>query len=155
MPKWVKPVIITVAAVIGGSLLYWQMSQGESLLRLNGYSYHFTVMRSDAERAKGLSGTKSLSSDQAMIFVFPQDGSLPMWMKDMNYPIDMVWLNDDKEVVYTVKDAEPSSYNAVDPSKSTQFASPTSAHYVIELPSGTIDRTGIKSGEPAGLPSNI
>jgi uncharacterized membrane protein (UPF0127 family) len=155
MPKWIKPLLITLAVLVGGSVLYWQLNQGASLLRLDGHSYQITVARSDAELSKGLSGTKSLASDQAMVFAFSKDGSQPIWMKDMNYPIDIVWLDDNNEVVYTVKNAQPSSYNKADPSKSQMFQSPTSAHYVIELPSGTIDSTGIKNGDPAGLPSGI
>jgi len=103
-------------------------------------------MRTDAQLQKGLSGTKNLPADQAMVFDFPSDGQWGMWMKDMNYPIDMVWLNAKREVVYTVKNAQPSSY------PKTIFKPTVAARYVIELPSGTIEKTGIKNGDPAGLP---
>jgi len=149
MPGWVKVVGFFLFVIIGGTVLWWQMQQDESLLRLDGQSYHITVMRTDAQLQKGLSGTKSLPQGEAMLFDFPSDSQWGMWMKDMNYPIDMVWLNDSREVVYTVKNAQPSSY------PKTIFKPSVPARYVIELPSGTIEKTGIKNGDPAGLPSEI
>jgi uncharacterized membrane protein (UPF0127 family) len=148
VPRWVKAVFITLAIIAGATWLWWQMTVDESILRLNGVSYHVSVMRTEAELEQGLSGTDSLGADQAMVFVFPRGDKWGMWMKDMKYPIDMVWLNNNKQVVYTVKNAQPASYpNAFKPS--------TISRYVIELPSGTIDQTGIKIGDPAGLPSGV
>lgn len=131
------------------------MSEDQSTLRLDGVLYHISIMRTDAQLQKGLSGTSSLPSGDAMLFVFPQNEQPRMWMKDMNYPIDMVWLNDDKEVVHVEKDVKPSTYDKVDPSKSTTFQSDSPAHYVIEFPAGTIDKTHIKNSDPVGLPSGV
>jgi len=148
IPGWAKAAALVLLLLISGTVLWWRMSQGESLLRLDGQSYQFTVMRTDAELEKGLSGTKSLASNQAMVFAFPHDDKWSMWMKGMNYPIDIVWLNVDKEVIYTVKDAQPSSY----PQK---FTPDQAAKYVIELPSGTVAKLGIQNGDPAGLPAGV
>jgi uncharacterized membrane protein (UPF0127 family) len=149
LPGWAKIVGFFLLAAIGGTVLWWQLQHDESLLRLDGHSYHMTTMRTEAELQKGLSGTKSLPAGEAMLFVFPRDDQWGMWMKDMNYPIDMVWLNSSKQVVYTVKNAQPSSY------PKTIYKPTVPARYVIELPSGTIDMTGIKNGDPAGLPSEV
>ncbi len=135
-----------------GDFLWLQMQAQGSELRLRGHSYHMTIQRTDAEREKGLSGSANLPQNEAMLFVFPRDGKWGMWMKDMTYPIDMVWLDSDKNVIYTVKNAEPSSYPKV-------FMPDKNARYVIELASGTIERTGITKGDtmsdPAGIPSGI
>mgnify|MGYP001581369878 FL=1 len=108
-----------------------------------------TVMRTEAERARGLSGTSSLSADQAMLFVFPNDDKWAIWMKDMKYPIDIVWLDNSGQVVHTVKNAQPSGY------PKEQFRPASNSRYVIELASGTIEQTGIKNGDLAGLPSGV
>lgn len=148
MPRWAKAAFVLLAIIIGGTVLWWQMDQDGSLLRLDGQSYHITVMRTDDELQKGLSGTDSLPAGQAMVFAFARDDTWAMWMKDMKYPIDMVWLNDDKEVVYSVKNAQPSSYPK-------RFQPNVAARYVIELPSGTIDKTDIRNGDAAGLPAGV
>lgn len=147
--KWARGAIVVVAIVAGLTWLWWQMTSQQQVVQLHGHLYGMTVMRTDEELQRGLSGTQSLPADQAMLFVFPTDDKWAMWMKDMNYPIDMVWLGDDKKVVYMVKNAQPSSY------PKTQFKPDTNTRYVIELPSGTIERTGIAIGDPAGLPSGV
>ena len=147
--KLIKSVLIVIAVVVGVAALLWQMNNQHQVLQLHGNTYHMTVLRTPDELTRGLSGSSSLGQDQAMLFVFPQDDEWAMWMKDMNYPIDMVWLDSNREVVYLVKDAQPSSY------PKTQFKPDEKARYVIELASGTIERTGIAIGDPAGLPSGI
>jgi uncharacterized membrane protein (UPF0127 family) len=147
--RWVKRAIIVLAIIIGITALWWQMNSQQQVIRLHGNTYHMTVLREPDELTRGLSGTESLGQDQAMLFVFPQVSKWAIWMKDMNYPIDIVWLDSDGQVVYLVKDAQPSSY------PKTQFTPDKPARYVIELPSGTIERTGIVIGDPAGLPSGV
>jgi uncharacterized membrane protein (UPF0127 family) len=149
MPRWAKPALFVAIAAVGAGFLWWQQAQGQSQLRLDGHRYAVSIMRTDDELERGLSGTDNLPAGQAMLFAFPRDDKWAMWMKDMKYPIDMVWLSSDKLVVYTVKNAQPSSY------PTTQFSPPVNARYVIELPSGTIEQTGIKIGDPAGMPSGV
>jgi uncharacterized membrane protein (UPF0127 family) len=108
-----------------------------------------TVMRTQAELTRGLSGTDSLAADQAMLFVFSHDDKWAIWMKDMKYPIDIVWLDSGGQVIHTVKNAQPSGY------PKEQFRPGSSSRYVIELASGTIEQTGIKNGDLAGLPSGV
>ncbi len=148
MPRWAKAVAIVLVVIVGATILWWQMSYDESSLRLDGHRYHVSIMRTDAELQKGLSGTSSLPEGNAMLFAFPYSNRWSIWMKDMKYPIDIIWLNAQKQVIYTVRDAQPSSYP-------NTFKPDQLARYVIEFPSGTIERTGIKNGDPVGLPSSI
>src|SRR3990167_10091001 len=71
------------------------------------------VVIDEAERTKGLSGSQPLSGDQAMLFVFPAEDTWGIWMKEMNYPIDIVWLDKDKTVQHIVENAQPSSYPSI------------------------------------------
>ncbi len=149
MKKWVGWAIVALVVIAGAHLLSWKLSYDHSMLKLGGATYHMTVRQTEAEREKGLSGSESLPAGQAMVFVFPRDSKWGIWMKDMNYPIDIIWLDSDRTVVHTVKNAQPSSY------PDTIFTPDIDSRYVIELPSGTIERTGITKGDPAGMPSGI
>lgn len=149
MKRWVGTIIVTLAVVAGGAFLTWKMTYDQSTVKLHGQTFHMTVLREEDELRKGLSGTDSLPAGEAMLFVFPSDSKWGIWMKDMKYPIDIVWLNANREVVHLVKDAQPSSY------PDTTFTPDKDARYVIELASGTIERTGISIGDPAGMPSGI
>ncbi len=134
--------------IVGTTILWLQINRDESSLVIADQHYHATVLRTEAELQKGLSGTKSLPDDQAMLFVFPYSNQWSIWMKDMNYPIDIVWLDARSQVVHTVKNAQPSSYPE-------RFTPGVSARYVIELSSGTVERIGIENGDSVRLPSGV
>lgn len=144
MKRWADILVASLAVVVGGAFLWWQMTMDQPRVILRDTTYHVSVMRTEAELQKGLSGTDSLPTGQAMLFVFSDDAKWTMWMKDMKYPIDIVWLDANANVVYTVKKAQPSSYPKT-------FGPVTDSRYVIELPSGTIEQTGISIGDKAQL----
>lgn len=146
---WGMRLTAAVLVVAGISYLLWQMNDTQQVLRLHGYTYRATILRTPDELVRGLSGTNILPKDHAAVFVFPRNDRWAIWMKDMQYPIDIVWLNSNKQVIHMVKEIQPSSYPKFQPQPDTP------ARYVIELPSGTIERTGIALGDPAGLPSGV
>ena len=56
----------------------------------------------DATRAKGLMFRKTLAENAGMLFVFPVLDFQNFWMKNTLIPLDMIWLNEHKEVIYFV-----------------------------------------------------
>lgn len=94
-----------------------------------------------AARGKGLGGVTSLGPRDAMILVFPSDDTWKIWMKDMQVPIDIVWLSKDRRVVYSVTN--------VSPDNSDTFTPDAPARYVVELPAGTVTSQNIKTGRTA------
>ncbi|MCI5108745.1 MAG: DUF192 domain-containing protein [Candidatus Pacebacteria bacterium] len=109
-------------------------------LNLRENTINLEVASDYSLRIKGLSGRESLSSDTGMLFVFPEDGLHGIWMKDMNFSIDIIWLSSDFEVVNFKKHVSPDTYP-------TTFKPTSPARYVIEISNGSIDRFGIKIGE--------
>ena len=61
-------------------------------VKLGSGVFSLTVADTEASRIQGLSGTPSLSPNGGMLFDFEADGAHGIWMKDMKYPIDIVWL---------------------------------------------------------------
>ncbi|MEK7132690.1 MAG: DUF192 domain-containing protein [Patescibacteria group bacterium] len=91
-------------------------------------------------RAKGLGGQTRLAPDEGMLFVFDSDAKYQFWMKDMRFPIDILWLSDKGEVVDIRENASPATYPAV-------FAPNSPARYVLELPAGFAKENGVSIGE--------
>lgn len=57
------------------------------------------VADTDESRQKGLMWRQSMPTDQGMLFVFEQNYPHSFWMKNTLIPLDMVWLNEDFQVV--------------------------------------------------------
>ncbi len=49
-------------------------------------------------RTQGLSGRSSLGENAGMFFLFPKAGMYGFWMKDMLFPIDIIWISHDRVV---------------------------------------------------------
>lgn len=97
------------------------------------------VANTPALREKGLSGHAPLGAGEGMLFVFGQDVTDGFWMKDMLFPIDIIWIDAEGRVVTVVPDATPESYPEV-------FYPTKPARYVLEVPAGFAQMHGIAEG---------
>lgn len=112
-------------------------------LTISGTTFDVKVAATESVRHKGLSGTKHLDLTEGMLFVFERDDKWGIWMKDMFIPIDILWLDKDKKIIYIVKQADPSSYPF------TTYSPSKPARYVVELAAGTVARKNLKIGDVA------
>lgn len=132
-----------IVAVIGLRVFMPQVSPSTTNIRLGEAEFTARIASSEADRQRGLSGTSELPEGRAMLFVYEQDGRPGIWMKDMSYPIDIVWLNSDKIVVDYKDNISPDTYPEF------IFKPKEAARYVVELPSGTIEEASILVGQAA------
>ena len=65
------------------------------------------VMANDADRAMGLMFRPSLPMDRGLLFVFDHADFHGFWMKNCRFPIDMVWLDESRKVVYIAESVPP------------------------------------------------
>jgi len=91
-------------------------------------------------RAQGLSGKESLAEDTGMLFVFEEEGVYPFWMKGMNFPIDIIWIDENYQIVDITKNAAPESYPQT-------FSPKKPIKYVLEIGAGLTDQYEIDTGE--------
>lgn len=99
------------------------------------------IASTEIARETGLSNKSELKPDQALLMVFPSEDIQGIFIKNMKFPIDVVWLNKDKRVVYIVKNFSP------DDSATRYTIKP--AKYVIELPAGTVESKAISTNDLA------
>ena len=140
--EWVIVLLLLLAVVLTGLVALQPLLRPSATLRLGDGLYATQIVQTEAQRERGLSGTTSLAPDQAMLFVFDRSDTWGIWMKDMQYPIDVVWLNEQKQVVYSVSNMQPNSYPQV-------FHPKQPARYVVELPAGAIVSKAIHTGAVA------
>lgn len=96
------------------------------------------------ERERGLSGREPLKKSEGMLFLFEEPGLHAFWMKDMKFSIDILWLNEQKQVVHIAPNVSPDSYPQ-------RFVSKAPALYVLEVPAGFAAAHGIQNGYYAEL----
>jgi uncharacterized membrane protein (UPF0127 family) len=104
-----------------------------------GVDIHVRVANTDKTRELGLSHFKTLAKNEGILFSFPQVGIYPFWMKDMNFPLDIIWIDENSTIVDRVINADPSSYPK-------SFIPQHVARYVLEIPAGTADQYGLIVG---------
>lgn len=74
---------------------------------VNGIKLVADIAETNDQRAKGLSVKDTLNENEAMLFVFSTAREYPFWMKDMKFPIDIIWISENHEVVYVEDSLEP------------------------------------------------
>ncbi len=93
------------------------------------------VAKTGEEKARGLSFRNCLNPGSGMLFSYELPGDYCYWMKDMNFPIDMIWLDEEKRVVTIKNSVLPSTYpQSFCPDKPTR--------YVLEVSSGYAQQAG-------------
>lgn len=102
------------------------------------------IAHTDAQRKQGLSGTDPLGANEGMLFVYPAVGRHGIWMKDMRYSIDIIWLSKDKKVIDSRESVSPSTYPEV-------FLPGEDAQYVLEVPAGFVKSQNILTGTTASF----
>jgi len=117
----------------------------DGLLFLRDETIAIAIVREETERIRGLSGQKSIGEREGLLLVFPETDFHGIWMRDMNFAIDIIWLDDDFRVVDVKEGASPESFRSVFDAE--VFRPDTPARYVLEVRAGTARSIGISVGD--------
>lgn len=104
------------------------------------------VMVKDEDRAMGLMFRPSLPKDRGMLFIFERPDFHGIWMKNCRFPIDIVWLDEERKVVHLAESVPPCKaepcpvYNPL-----------RRAAYVVELNAGQAKRDKAVLGAVIGF----
>ena len=69
-------------------------------IEIGNKKYKVQEARTDEEKEKGLQGVTELPEDEGMLFYFDPPEDVSMWMQNTKIPLDIIFINDDDEVVY-------------------------------------------------------
>jgi uncharacterized membrane protein (UPF0127 family) len=106
---------------------------------INDTCYQVEVARSQEERQRGLMFRRVLPPKTGMWFVFQREDIYPFWMKNTYIPLDLIWVDSHRRVVFIQKNAVPFSEVPLIPNRK--------ALYVLELLAGSSDRDRITVGD--------
>ncbi len=99
-----------------------------------------TLAITEQERMIGLSGKESLGESEGLLFIFDKPDKYSFWMKDMNFPIDIIWLDADLKIVDIKHSASPLYFPET-------YISDKNAIYVLEVVSGFSEKNNLKVGD--------
>lgn len=97
------------------------------------------IADNEGERQQGLMYRTAMEDGQGMLFVFPNSEPQSFWMKNTLISLDLLFVDENKEIVTIQKYAQPKSESAIPSSKP--------AKYVVEVNAGFCDRYQIKEGD--------
>jgi len=102
---------------------------------------HFTVeeARTPEQMELGLMFRTALAPGAGMLFIFPQPQMAGMWMKNTLIPLDMLFINEQGEIVHIAPDTTPKSLATI--------SADVPVKAVLELPAGTCKKQGITTKE--------
>ncbi len=108
------------------------------------------VAQSATDQQRGLMGREGLSDGSGMLFIFDSEAQHNFWMKNVNFPIDIIWIDSDFRIVDITMGAVPC---VVEP---CPFYSPgVPARYVLEVPSGFASENGVEFGDVVGFVQSV
>lgn len=102
-------------------------------IKIGEKKYKVSIASTEEEHEKGLQNVKELPENEGMLFVFKEPDHIDFWMKDTEIPLDIIFLNEDLEVI-SVKQGKPNS---------EEYISEDNVQYVLEVNINS----GVKSGD--------
>jgi uncharacterized membrane protein (UPF0127 family) len=122
-----------IVSLILALIAFLQPASQEALqtITVGGQMFKVEVAATAAARERGLSGRASLPPGQGMLFVFPSDVKPAFWMKEMNFPLDIVWLKSDRRIAGVARNVATSTFPQT-------FSPAEPIRYVLEINAGEL-----------------
>lgn len=149
--------VILICILIPLGALYWYTNNqdisvreiflpGTKTMHIADFTLRVDIANSLEERMKGLSGRENLGKNiDGVLFVFDETAYHNIWMKDMKFPIDIIWISEDLKVINVEKNISPDTYPL-------KFRPDQPARYAIETNTHYSDTFGVRAGMTVKLP---
>lgn len=135
--------IIGLAIIFGTVFLFFKyqtINKSEiKIIKIGDTRLRVEIADTFETRTKGLSGRESLPDGRGVLFVFDKPDKYGFWMKNMNFAIDIIWIDESFEVVGIREKLTPETFPEI-------FYPPRRVKYVLELPAGFSQNQGIDIG---------
>lgn len=105
-----------------------------------GFNLRAEIADSELEREVGLMNRTELTLDRGMLFVYPEPVQASFWMKNTYIPLDIIFLNNAKQVVKIADDAEPLNTTKT-------YFSEVPVQYILETNSGFTEQYNLTTGQ--------
>ncbi len=114
-------------------------------IKIGEKEYKLEVVTTSEDLRKGLSKFENIEEYQGMLFIFDTPGRWSIWMKDMKFNIDIIFLKQNNEVVTVFQNVKFETHENV--FQYRKYLPELDSKYVIELKEGEIEKNKIKLGD--------
>lgn len=147
-------IVFGVILVIFAGVVFFQFSSNSAkktlsktqanTVTINNHTFKVEPVTTSEKQQLGLSGRESLAQDQGMLFVFEESDYHTFWMKNMKFPIDIIFINEDDEIVSIAENAKPP---ASDNETLPLYKSGGPVNTVLEINAGLSEKYDIQVGD--------
>ena len=121
-----------------------QKQNQTALVTVGGVNLITSLSTTADAQSKGLAIRDSLNENEGMLFIFETPQKYSFWMKDMKFPIDIIWINQDGKIVHIEKNLPPCVFLLPCPS----YTPKDDSLYVLEVVSNFTNKFNINVGDP-------
>lgn len=139
-----KAIFLIIPITLLGLFFLYSKNSEFSSIKIGQNTWNIEIANETNERIQGLSGRESLELNKGLLFIFPQEDFHSIWMKDMEFPIDIIWFDSDFKIVDLKMNISPSTYPEI-------FKPQALSRYVLEVNALEAERAGIKIGSKAEI----
>ena len=136
---WGIPILVIATIVMG----YFFLSENkETQVCFSSHCFNAEIADSLKTQKVGLMFRKTLKKDEGMMFIFPEENIYTFWMKNTLIPLDIIWMDQNKEVVFISENNQPCQSDpcpSIDPE--------VKAKYVLEINAGLSKEIGLSVGD--------
>jgi hypothetical protein len=125
-------------------------TSSQAQANINGQTIHLLIAKSETDQHKGLSDRASLPQDTGMLFIFSRPDYYLFWMRHMKFPLDIIYINNNK-IVTILNNVKNPPYSMENPPLLRPLAP---ANKVLELNAGSAKKYNVKVGDTIQI-SNI
>lgn len=142
--------LFLILVLIIGIIFIIERNKKQNRVCFKDNCFNVELAITDEERTLGLMSRNSLDRNKGMLFIFNEEGMYPFWMKDTLIPLDIIWINQNKEVVFISENTQPCKEDlcpTVNPNQK--------ARYVLEINAGISKEIGLKVGDKVEINLNL
>ena len=144
-----KKKILIIFALLVMALIFFIISpqkKSDNTVCFEGSCIYVELATTPEEMRIGLMNHTSLPENMGMLFIFNEERSYKLWMKNTLIPLDMIWLDEKGKIIYLERNVQP-CYVPV----CSAFGPESSSKYALEVNGGFTEIHNIKLGDIAGI----
>ena len=148
VPITIAAIIVGVAGIISlpSDVKLESVEFPKGTVKIDDVVLEVQIADTEPRRVRGLMFQNQLPLDKGMLFVFEDVSKYSIWMLNMQFPLDIIWIDGDGKVVFIEKNAPPCKTTLETVTCPSYKGGNRDAKYVLEVTAGFVDKFKITTG---------